>query len=76
MYNRSTNMKYTYDCSGGRSRLVWTSDYTYTVTTYGYGADGLIWSLCNGEYKIYHYDYRGSVIAVTDINGNITDTME
>ena len=25
---------------------------------------------------VYHYDYRGSVIAVTDIDGNITDTLK
>lgn len=38
-------------------------------------ADGLMWSKSNGEYKIYHYDYRGSVVAVTDENGNLTDEI-
>lgn len=75
-YAAATNTKYTYDTSDGRNRLVWTIDHEYNVTTYAYGADGLIWSLCNGEYMIYHYDYRGSVVAVTDIDGNITDTIK
>lgn len=42
---------------------------------FAYGADGLMWSKSNGEYKIYHYDYRGSVVAVTDENGNLTDEI-
>lgn len=25
---------------------------------------------------VYHYDYRGSVVAVTDIDGNVTDTLK
>lgn len=75
-YAASTNTKYTYDTSDGRNRLVWTIDHEYNVTTYAYGAEGLIWSLCDGEYMIYHYDYRGSVVAVTDIDGNVTDTIK
>ena len=27
------------------------------------------------DYKLYHYDYRGSTTAITNINGNITDTV-
>lgn len=26
--------------------------------------------------KTYHFDYRGSTVAITDINGNITDTLK
>ena len=76
MYYYHTNMKYAYDCSGGRSRLVWTSDHNLNVSSYYYGAEGLLWSRCNGEYQVYHYDYRGSVVAVTDIDGNVTDTLK
>ncbi len=76
MYYYHTNMKYAYDCSGGRSRLVWTSDHNLNVSSYFYGAEGLLWSRCNGEYQVYHYDYRGSVVAVTDIDGNVTDTLK
>ncbi len=76
MYFYHTNKRYTYDCSDGRHRLVWTDDHTTTETIYGYGADGLLWSMSEGEYQFYHYDYRGSVVAVTDINGNVTDTLK
>lgn len=76
MYYYSTNMQYSYDCADGRSRLVWSNDHTSTVTTYAYGAEGLLWSRANGTYQVYHYDYRGSVVAVSDIDGNITDTLE
>ena len=76
MYYYHTNMKYAYDCSGGRHRLLWTSDHLEKDTTYAYGADGLLWSVCDGEYRFYHYDYRGSVVAVTDMDGNITDTVK
>jgi RHS repeat-associated protein len=75
MFYYSTNMIYTYDTSGGRNRLAWSMDHNYAETIYAYGADGLMWSLCNGTYRVYHYDYRGSVVAVTDINGTVTDTI-
>lgn len=61
MYYYSTNMQYTYDCSDGRSRLVWSNDHKSTVTTYAYGAEGLLWSRANGAYQIYHYDCQGIV---------------
>ena len=28
-----------------------------------------------GEFKTYHFDFRGSTVAITDANGNITDTF-
>ncbi len=76
MYYYHTNMQYLYDSSGGRSRLIWTSDHNENETSYFYGTEGLLWSRCNGEYMVYHYDYRGSVVAVTDIDGNVTDTLK
>ena len=30
----------------------------------------------DGAFKTYHFDYRGSTVAITDINGNVTDTFE
>ena len=76
MYAAGTNTMYTYDCSGGRHRLAWTKNQRLVETTYAYGADGLIWSSSDGTYSIYHYDYRGSVVAVTDIDGNVTATAK
>lgn len=76
MTYETTSMQYTHDTSDGRNRLIWTKDQDNVETIYGYGADGIVWSLCNGEYKFYHYDYRGSVKAVTSIDGTITDTIK
>ena len=76
MTSETTSMQYTHDTSDGRNRLIWTKDQDNDVTIYGYGAEGIVWSLCNGEYMVYHYDYRGSVTAVTDIDGSVTDTVK
>ena len=76
MYYYSTNMMYSWDSSDGRNRLVWTKDHLLNATIYGYGPEGLLWSLCNGDYKIYHYDYRGSVVAITDIDGDVINTFK
>jgi RHS repeat-associated protein len=44
------------------------------VTKYVYGL-GLIGEETNNVFKTYHFDSRGSTIAITDINGNVTDTF-
>ena len=44
------------------------------VTKYVYGL-GLIGEETSGSFKTYHFDYRGSTTAITDINGNVTDTF-
>ena len=46
-----------------------------TVTKYVYGL-GLISEETNNTVKVYHFDYRGSTVAITDVNGNISDTFE
>ena len=45
------------------------------VTKYVYGR-GLIGEETNGVFNTYHFDYRGSTVAITDINGNVTDRFE
>ena len=45
------------------------------ITKYVYGI-GLIGEETSGSFKTYHFDYRGSTTAITDINGNVTDTFE
>ena len=65
---------YVYDTNAKLSRLlVKTTDGR--VTKYVYGR-GLIGEEANGVFKTYHFDYRGSTVAITDINGNITDRFE
>ncbi|MEW6182336.1 MAG: RHS repeat-associated core domain-containing protein [Bacillota bacterium] len=44
-------------------------------TYYIYGL-GLIGQEENGSYMSYHYDLRGSTVALTDINGNVTDRFQ
>ena len=45
-----------------------------TVTKYVYGR-GLIGEETAGVFKTYHFDFRGSTVALTDSNGNITDAF-
>ncbi len=64
---------YTYDTNGKLSKLLCKT--TGGVTTkYVYGR-GLIGEEVNNTFKTYHFDCRGSTIAITDANGNITDTF-
>lgn len=64
---------YTYDTNGKLSKLLMKT--TNGVTTkYVYGR-GLIGEEVNNTFKTYHFDCRGSTIAIIDANGNITDTF-
>ena len=44
------------------------------VTKYVYGK-GLIGEEVSGAFKTYHFDSRGSTVAITNASGNITDTF-
>ena len=64
---------YTYDNNAKLNRLLCKT--TNGVTTkYVYGR-GLIGEEVGGAFKTYHFDARGSTIAITDASGNITDTF-
>lgn len=45
------------------------------TTKYVYG-NGLIGEEKQNCFKTYHFDYRGSTVAITNASGNITDTFE
>lgn len=65
---------YAYNTNGKLSQLlVKTTDGVITKYVYGIG---LIGEETSGSFKTYHFDYRGSTTAITDINGNVTDTFE
>ena len=68
------DITYTYDVNRKLSRLL-TKTVGYAETKYIYGL-GLIAEDKCGEMKTYHFDSRGSTIAITDSDGNITDTYE
>ncbi len=64
---------YTYSTNAKLSKLLCKT--TGGVTTkYVYGR-GLIGEEVNNTFKTYHFDCRGSTIAITDASGNITDTF-
>ena len=62
---------YVYNTNGRLSQLlVKTTDGV--ITKYVYGIN-LIGEETSGSFKTYHFDYRGSTAAITDINGNVTN---
>ena len=62
-----------YDTNAKLSRLL--QKTTNGITTkYVYGR-GLIGEEKQGCFKTYHFDYRGSTVAITDACGHITDTF-
>ena len=64
---------YTYNTNAKLSMLLMkTTDGV--VTKYVYGK-GLIGEAVGSTFKTYHFDSRGSTIAITDACGNITDTF-
>ena len=73
MLANSTKMCYTYNTNCKLSQLLCKTT-NGVVTKYLYG-HGLIGEDKCGAFKTYHFDYRGSTIAITDANGTITDTF-
>ena len=67
------NTTYTYDVNCKLSKLLCKTT-NGVVTKYVYGR-GLIGEETVNGFKTYHFDARGSTIAITDANGNITDTF-
>ena len=65
---------YTYNINCKLSQLLCKTTNGIT-TKYVYGL-GLIGEEKCGEFKTYHFDYRGSTVAITDECGNITDTFK
>ena len=64
---------YTYNTNAKLSMLLMKTTGS-VVTKYVYGK-GLIGEEVSNTFKTYHFDCRGSTIAITDANGNITDTF-
>ena len=64
---------YTYSTNAKLSMLLMKTT-NGVVTKYVYGK-GLIGEEVSGAFKTYHFDCRGSTIAITDTSGNITDTF-
>ena len=71
--NGSEITTYTYDTNCRLSRLLMKTTGG-VVTKYVYGR-GLIGEQSGSEFKTYHFDCRGSTVAITDLCGDITDTF-
>ena len=65
---------YTYNTNCKLSQLLQKTT-NGTTTKYVYGL-GLIGEEENGAFKTYHFDYRGSTVAITNATGEITDTFK
>ena len=66
---------YTYNTNCKLSQLLQkTTNGIITKYVYGLGLIGEEKQECG--FKTYHFDYRGSTVAITDISGNITDTFK
>ena len=64
---------YTYDTNCRLSKLL-TKTTDGVTTKYVYGR-GLIGEAVGNTFKTYHFDCRGSTVAITNATGNITDTF-
>ena len=71
--NSESTTEYIYDTNARLSRLL-VKVTDGVVTKYVYGL-GLIGQETNDSYSTYHFDYRGSTVAVTDSDGTVTDTF-
>lgn len=64
---------YTYNTNCKLSQLL-TKTTNGVVTKYVYGL-GLIGEEASSTFRTYHFDFRGSTVAVTDSSGTVTDTF-
>ena len=64
---------YVVNTNSGLSQVLMAT--TGNETTYYIYGIGLIGQESSDGYKAYHFDSRGSTVALTDMNGNVTDTM-
>jgi RHS repeat-associated protein len=58
------------------SQLLIKKDSQGNMTYYVYGLGLIGHQEANGNYKTYHFDYRGSTTAITDLAGTVTDRFE
>jgi len=71
VYENSVQTKYVINPQAELSQVLIREDHDGTKTYYVYGV-GLIGQERNGAYRSFHFDFRGSTVAMTDGNGIIT----
>ena len=72
-FSEEEDTTYTYNTNAKLSMLLMKTT-NGVVTKYVYGK-GLIGEESGDTFKTYHFDCRGSTVAITDANGNVTDTF-
>ena len=73
VFSEEEDTTYTYNTNAKLSMLLMKTT-NGVVTKYVYGK-GLIGEESGDTFKTYHFDCRGSTVAITDANGNVTDTF-
>lgn len=64
---------YAYDAVGGSNALLSSTDADGETTDYVWGLGLVGHEDASGAYCIYHFDYRGSTVALTDLSGSCRD---
>jgi len=72
--NGTTETTYTYDTNARLSKLL-TKTENGVTTKYVYGL-GLIGEEKYYSFKTYHFDYRGSTVAITNSSGTVADRFQ
>ncbi|MDA8235193.1 MAG: SBBP repeat-containing protein [Clostridia bacterium] len=75
VYGNSYRSNFVINPNAALSQLLIKTDAQGNQTFYVYGL-GLIGEENGGVYRTYHYDRRGSTVALTDENGTVTDHFE
>ena len=72
----SGDTKFIYDTVGGLDQVIVRTDPSSTTTKYVTAPGlGIIYEETGGNIKAYHYDTRGSTVALTDNSGVVCDTF-
>lgn len=72
VYGAAYSTNYVINPNAALSQTLIKTDPDETKTFYIYGL-GLIGEETDGVYRSYHYDFRGSTVALTDSDGDVTD---
>jgi RHS repeat-associated protein len=72
--SNGSKTQYVYDTTSSLSRMIMSTDANGNKTYYVYGVGLIGEQNSSNAYSVYHYDYRGSTTALTDISGTVTDT--
>lgn len=75
VYGSTYQSQYVINPNAALSQVLMKTDPDGKKTYYVYGL-GLIGQEQDGTYLSYHFDRRGSTVALTNINGNVTDLFQ